>query len=181
MKFYYYYSAMNAGKTTSLLQSAYNYQERGMKTLLLIPAVVGKSRIESRIGLSSDAMVWDADTFDASLLRDISCVFVDEAQFLTKAQVTFLASVVDISDIPVQAYGLRTDFKGEPFEGSKYLLAWADEINEIKTTCSCSKKATMNIRIDADGKRIDEGAQVQIGHEESYISVCRSDFFRSSL
>jgi thymidine kinase len=181
MKFYYYYSAMNAGKTTSLLQSAYNYQERGMKTLLLIPAVVGKTRIESRIGLSSDAMVWDADTFDASLLRGISCVFVDEAQFLTKAQVTFLASVVDISDIPVQAYGLRTDFKGEPFEGSKYLLAWADEINEIKTICSCSKKATMNIRIGADGKRIDEGAQVQIGREESYISVCRSDFFRSSL
>ena len=180
MKFYFYYSAMNAGKTTSLLQSSYNYQERGMNTLLLIPAVVGKTKIESRIGLSSDAMVWDTDSFDAKLLENISCVFVDEAQFLNRNQVIFLAGIVDTFDIPVQAYGLRTDFKGEPFEGSKYLLSWADEINEIKTICSCSKKATMNIRVDADGKRIDDGEQVQIGREESYVSVCRSDFFSMS-
>jgi thymidine kinase len=122
--------------------------------------------------------VFDADTIDAKLFEGISAVFVDESQFLRKNQVIFLAGVVDTMDIPVLCYGLRTDFMGEPFEGSKYLLSLADNIIEIKTICECSKKATMNIRIDADGKRINEGAQVQIGREESYVSVCRADFFK---
>jgi thymidine kinase len=170
---------MNAGKSTNLIQAAHNYEERGMRVLTLIPAVVGKTRIESRIGLSRDAIVYDGNSLDASLFDGVSCVFVDESQFLTKSQVIFLAGVVDIFDIPVLCYGLRTDFMGEPFEGSKYLLSLADEIIEIKTICSCSKKATMNIRIDTDGKRIDEGDQVQIGREESYVSVCRADFFKT--
>jgi thymidine kinase len=150
-----------------------------MRVLTLIPAVVGRTRIESRIGLTRDAIVYDGNSLDASLFDGVSCVFVDESQFLTKSQVIFLAGVVDIFDIPVLCYGLRTDFMGEPFEGSKYLLSLADEIIEIKTICSCSKKATMNIRIDTDGKRIDEGDQVQIGREESYVSVCRADFFKT--
>jgi thymidine kinase len=177
-KLFYYYAAMNAGKSTSLMQSAHNYEERGMKVLTLIPAVVGRTKVESRIGLTRDAIVFDGDVLDAGLFDGVSCVFVDESQFLSKKQVIFLAGVVDTFDIPVLCYGLRTDFMGEPFEGSKYLLSLADEINEIKTICSCSKKATMNIRIDADGKRINEGAQVQIGREESYVSVCRADFFK---
>ena len=177
-KLYFYYSAMNAGKSTSLIQSAHNYEERGMRVLTLIPAVVGRTKLESRIGLTRDAIVFDGDVLDAGLFDGMSCVFVDEAQFLTKKQVIFLAGVVDTFDIPVLCYGLRTDFMGEPFEGSKYLLSLADDIIEIKTICECSKKATMNIRIDADGKRINAGDQVQIGREESYVSVCRADFFK---
>lgn len=177
-KLFFYYSAMNAGKSTNLIQSAHNYEERGMRVLTLIPAVVGKTKIESRIGLSRDAIVFGGDTLDASMFSGVSCVFVDESQFLNKKQIIFLAGVVDTFDIPVLCYGLRTDFMGEPFEGSKYLLSLADNIIEIKTICECSRKATMNIRIDAEGKRIDEGAQVQIGREESYVSVCRADFFK---
>jgi len=169
---------MNAGKSTSLIQSAHNYEERGMKVLTLIPSVVGKTKLESRIGLTRDAIVFEGDTLDASLFDGMSCVFVDESQFLTKKQVIFLAGVVDAMNIPVLCYGLRTDFMGEPFEGSKYLLSLADDIIEIKAICDCSKKATMNIRIDADGKRIEAGDQVQIGREESYVSVCRADFFK---
>ncbi len=177
-KLYFYYSAMNAGKSTSLIQSAHNYEERGMRVLTLIPAVVGRTKLESRIGLTRDSIVFEGDTLDASLFDGMSCVFVDESQFLTKKQVIFLAGVVDAMDIPVLCYGLRTDFMGEPFEGSKYLLSLADDIIEIKTICDCSKKATMNIRIDAEGKRIEAGDQVQIGREESYVSVCRADFFK---
>lgn len=177
-KLFYYYSAMNAGKSTNLMQSAHNYEERGMKVLTLLPSVVGKTQIESRIGLKRDALVFDTDTLDAGLFADISAVFVDESQFLTKNQVIFLAGVVDAMDIPVLCYGLRTDFMGEPFEGAKYLLSWADEIVEIKTICECSKKATMNIRIDEHKEAVTDGEQVQIGGNESYVSVCRSDFFR---
>lgn len=177
-KLYYYYSAMNAGKSTSLIQSAHNYEERGMRVLTLIPSVVGKEQLESRIGLKRDALVFDSDTLDAKLFDGISAVFVDEAQFLNKNQVIFLAGVVDTMDIPVLCYGLRTDFKGEPFEGSKYLLSWADEIIEIKTICECSKKATMNIRIDEHLLPMKQGDQVQIGGNESYVSVCRADWFR---
>jgi len=140
-KLFYYYAAMNAGKSTSLMQSAHNYEERGMKVLTLIPAVVGRTKVESRIGLTRDAIVFDGDVLDAGLFDGVSCVFVDESQFLSKKQVIFLAGVVDTFDIPVLCYGLRTDFMGEPFEGSKYLLSLADEINEIKTICSCSKKS----------------------------------------
>ena len=177
-KLFYYYSAMNAGKSTNLIQAAHNYEERGMRVLTLIPAVVGRTRIESRIGLSRDAIVYDGNSLDASLFDGVSCVFVDESQFLNKSQVIFLAGVVDIFDIPVLCYGLRTDFMGEPFEGSKYLLSLADEIIEIKTICSCSKKATMNIRIDEHKEAVTDGEQVQIGGNESYVSVCRADFFK---
>jgi thymidine kinase len=177
-KLYFYYSAMNAGKSTNLIQSAHNYEERGMKVLTLIPSVVGKTRLESRIGLTRDATVFEGDTLDAKLFEGISAVFVDESQFLTKKQVIFLAGVVDTMDIPVLCYGLRTDFKGEPFEGAKYLLSWADEIIEIKTICECSKKATMNIRIDEHLLPMTQGDQVQIGGNESYVSVCRADWFR---
>ena len=162
-KLFYYYSAMNAGKSTSLMQSAHNYEERGMKVLTLIPSVVGKTQLES---------------IDAKLFEGISAVYVDEAQFLNKNQVIFLAGVVDTMDIPVLCYGLRTDFKGEPFEGAKYLLSWADEINEIKTICECSKKATMNVRFDEQLRPLKQGDQVQIGGNESYVSVCRADWFR---
>jgi len=121
-KLFYYYAAMNAGKSTSLMQSAHNYEERGMKVLTLIPAVVGRTKVESRIGLTRDAIVFDGDVLDAGLFDGVSCVFVDESQFLSKKQVIFLAGVVDTFDIPVLCYGLRTDFMGEPFEGSKYLF-----------------------------------------------------------
>lgn len=177
-KLFYYYSAMNAGKSTNLMQSAHNYEERGMKVLTLLPGVVGKSQIESRIGLKRDAIIFDKDTLDAKLFEGMSAVFVDESQFLTKNQVIFLAGVVDAMDIPVLCYGLRTDFKGEPFEGAKYLLGLADEIVEIKTICKCSKKATMNIRLDEHKEPTNEGEQVKIGGNESYVSVCRADFFR---
>ena len=177
-KLYYYYSAMNAGKSTSLIQSAHNYEERGMRVLTLIPSVVGKEQLESRIGLKRDALVFDKDTLDAKLFDGMSAVFVDEAQFLNKNQVIFLSGVVDTMDIPVLCYGLRTDFRGEPFEGSKYLLSWADEIIEIKTICECSKKATMNVRIDEHLLPMKHGDQVQIGGNESYVSVCRADWFR---
>lgn len=169
---------MNAGKSTSLIQSAHNYEERGMKVLTLIPQVVCKEQVESRIGLKRDAVVFDKDTLDSKLFEGISAVFVDEAQFLSKNQIIFLAGVVDTMDIPVLCYGLRTDFKGEPFEGAKYLLSWADEIIEIKTICECSKKATMNIRIDEHLLPMKHGDQVQIGGNESYVSVCRADWFR---
>jgi len=177
-KLFYYYSAMNAGKSTNLMQSAHNYEERGMRVLTLLPDVVGKTEIVSRIGLRRDAISFDAYMLDAGMFAGISCVFVDEAQFLSKNQVIFLAGVVDAMDIPVLCYGLRTDFMGEPFEGSKYLLSLADEIVEIKTICECSKKATMNIRIDEHKELVKDGEQVQIGGNESYVSVCRADFFR---
>lgn len=177
-KLFYYYSAMNAGKSTSLMQSAHNYEERGMRVLTLLPSVVGKSQVESRIGLKRDAIVFSGDTLDAKMFEGISAVFVDESQFLSKNQVIFLAGVVDTMDIPVLCYGLRTDFKGEPFEGAKYLLSWADEIIEIKTICECSKKATMNVRIDEHLLPMTQGDQVQIGGNESYVSVCRADWFR---
>lgn len=169
---------MNAGKSTNLMQSAHNYEERGMCVLTLLPSVVGKTQIESRIGLKRNALVFDSNTLDASLFAGISAVFVDEAQFLSKEQVIFLAGIVDALEIPVLCYGLRTDFMGEPFEGSKYLLSLADEIVEIKTICECSKKATMNIRIDEHKEAVTDGKQIQIGGNESYISVCRADFFK---
>ncbi len=187
-KLYFYYSAMNAGKSTTLLQSSYNYQERGMDTLLFTPSFDNRfdsgfdegSAITSRIGLTSGAIGFDAETnlFDyaSSALSQnnrIKCVFVDEAQFLSKAQVLQLANIADKLHVPVLAYGLRSDFRGEPFEGSKYLLAWAEELAEIKTICHCGRKATMNLRFDSEGKVVRDGAQVEIGGNERYISVCR--------
>jgi len=185
-KLYFYYSAMNAGKTTTLLQSAHNYRERGMRTLILTPQLddrAGPGVVASRIGLRAQGHVFArADDLCARVTHDIAahgalhCVLVDEAQFLTRAQVWQLGDVVDDLRIPVLAYGLRTDFRGEPFEGSLYLLAWADELSEIKTICHTGKKATMVVRVDDHGRAVTEGPQVQIGGNERYVSVSRAEF-----
>lgn len=184
-KLYFHYSSMNAGKSTTLLQSSYNYAERGMHTLILAPALddrFGSGRVTSRIGIGADAHIFnrEADIFaiivDANEQQKLDCVLIDEAQFLTKEQVFALGRVCDEMRIPVLAYGLRTDFRGEPFEGSKYLLAWADNLKEIKTICHCGKKATMVIRQDADGSVVTDGAQVEIGGNDRYLSLCRRHF-----
>ncbi len=183
-KLHFYYSAMNAGKTTTLLQSSYNYQEQGMKTLLFKPRVddrVQGDKIASRIGLAEKAFLFK-NTFNffehvGQNANDVSCILVDEAQFLSKAQVRQLCDIADVYNIPVLAYGLRSDFRGEPFEGSQYLLAWAEELTEIKAVCHCSRKATMNIRVDEKGQRVQEGNQVEIGGNERYVAVCRKHYF----
>lgn len=185
-KLYFYYSAMNAGKSTVLLQSSHNYQERGMQTLLLTPKIdnrFAEGVIHSRIGLSESAYSFQAtdNLYDWITLQKrhcpkIACVLIDEAQFLSKEQVQQLSDVTDVFNIPVLAYGLRTDFLGELFSGSQYLLAWADELVEIKTICHCGRKATMNMRIDEQGKAIIEGEQVLIGGNDRYVSTCRRHF-----
>ena len=184
-KLYFNYSSMNAGKTTVLLQSAHNYRERGMRPLLFIPKLddrYGIGLIRSRIGLESKATIFetDSDLFEhtrAELERhSIHCVLVDEAQFLSKAQVFQLTEIVDRLQIPVLTFGLRTDFQGELFEGSKYLLAWADNLTELKTICHTGIKATMVVRVDEDGYAMKEGAQVEIGGNERYVSVSRKEF-----
>ena len=182
-KLYFYYAAMNAGKSTTLLQSAYNYEERGMRVLLFTPVVddrVGVGRIASRIGLSRDVEAFppDYDLFVAIRKEHehekVGCVLIDESQFLKPKQVLQLTLVADRLGIPVLCYGLRTDFQGEPFEGSKYLLAWADELCEIKTICHTGKKATMNARLDANGNRVSQGEQIEIGTH--YVALARSEF-----
>ena len=184
-KLYFYYSSMNAGKSTSLLQSSYNYQERGMQTLLMtseIDSRYSKGKVTSRIGLDADAHIFSAsdDLFgiveDKNASETLSCVLVDEAQFLSKEQVHQLGRITDELDIPVLAYGLRTDFQGEPFEGSKYLLAWADNLKEIKAICHCGSKATMVLRVDEAGNVVSSGEQVVIGGNDDYVSVCRKHF-----
>jgi len=181
-KVYFYYAAMNAGKSTLLLQSSYNYRERGLRTLIFTPALdtrAGPGRVESRIGLAADAIAFSADDDLLATVRSahaaaaLACVLVDEAQFLTKAQVRQLGDVADDLGIPVLCYGLRTDFQGNLFEGSGALLAWADDLSEIKTICHCGRKATMVLRIDAAGRPVREGAQVEIGGNDRYVSVCR--------
>jgi len=178
---------MNAGKTTSLLQSRYNYHERGMNTLTLIPALdtrAGIGTVKSRVGLECPALIFSAKDNLHHLIQsqhskeNIHCVFLDESQFLSKDQVFQLGEVVDRLKIPVLAYGLRTDFLGELFEGSHYLLAWADELKEIKTICHSGKKATMVVRIDDNGHAVSHGNQVEIGGNERYISVSRGEFKR---
>lgn len=187
-KLYFHYSSMNAGKSATLLQSSYNYAERGMHTLILAPALddrFGSGRVTSRIGIGADAHIFnrEADIFaivcDENERQKLDCVLIDEAQFLTKEQVFSLGRVCDEMRIPVLAYGLRTDFRGEPFEGSKYLLAWADNLKEIKTICHCGKKATMVVRQDADGSVVTDGAQVEIGGNDRYVSLCRHHFNQS--
>ena len=214
-KLYFYYSAMNAGKTTTLLQSAYNYHERGMRTLILTPAIDTRTRgepspgaarhplsqagegegaqpaaaacqmgvVASRIGLKANARRFAGDESLLALVEvdiaahgALNCVFVDEAQFLTRAQVWQLSDVVDKLHIPVLAYGLRTDFRGELFEGSRYLLAWADELQEIKTICHTGSKATMVVRVDEQGRAVTDGPQVEIGGNDRYVSVSRAEF-----
>jgi thymidine kinase len=184
-KLYFYYSSMNAGKSTSLLQSSYNYRERGMNTIVMAPELDDRYRVgqvTSRIGLESDAVSFRPgdDLFKVikAALQDgpVHCVLIDEAQFLTKDQVFQLTEVTDSLDVPVLAYGLRTDFRGEPFEGSKYLLAWADNLKEIKAICHCGTKATMVIRMDEYGNAIKEGEQIEIGGNDRYVSMCRKHF-----
>lgn len=184
-KLYFYYSTMNAGKSTTLLQSNYNYQERGMHPLVLTPQMdnrFGEGKVASRIGLHADALTFtQADNLmervdEIHQTSALHCVLVDEAQFLTRRQVRQLSDVVDDLDIPVLAYGLRTDFQGNLFEGSENLLAWADSLSEIKTICHCGRKATMVLRLGEDGKPVRDGAQVKIGGNETYQSVCRRHF-----
>lgn len=183
-KLYFYYAAMNAGKSTTLLQAAFNYAERGMATMLFTAAVddrAGPGRIASRIGLDAAATPFDATTD----LRDCvasgpppDCVLVDEAQFLTRAQVLQLAMIADEDGIPVLAYGLRTDFKGELFEGSAALLGLADNLVELKAICECGRKATMNLRFDAQGHPVRDGAQTEIGGNDRYVAMCRKHFMQ---
>ena len=183
-KLYFSYATMNAGKSTLLLQASYNYRERGMRTAILIAAFddrAGQGRISSRIGLSAEAIAFDRaddlyrhiEALNGEGEDRIACVFVDEAQFLTEEQVWQLARVADRMHIPVMAYGLRTDFQGKLFPGSRALLALADELREVRTICHCGRKATMVVRLGADGKVVKEGAQVEIGGNDKYVSYCR--------
>jgi len=181
-KLYFHYATMNAGKSTMLLQASYNYQERGMRTAIFIAALddrAGAGKVASRIGLSSDAIPFGlSDDLFAAIDRmhreePIACVFVDEAQFLTAEQVWQLARVSDRVGIPVMAYGLRTDFQGKLFPGSLELLAIADELREVRTICYCGRKATMVVRLDQSGNLVREGAQVDVGGNEKYVSLCR--------
>lgn len=184
-KLYFYYASMNAGKSTTLLQASFNYRERGMHTMLFTAAIDDRSRagvIASRIGLEADAHMFAADTnMHAAIAAEhartpLACVLVDEAQFLTKAQVFDLARVADDLGIPVLAYGLRTDFQAELFEGSAHLLALADVLVELKAVCACGAKATMNLRIDAEGRPVTQGAQTEIGGNDRYVALCRRHF-----
>lgn len=181
-KLYFYYSTMNAGKSTTLLQSSYNYRERDMNTLVYTAAIddrFGVGKVTSRIGISQDAFLFRSETnlFDEInehiKKEKVHCVLVDEAQFLSKQQVYQLSDVVDKFKIPVLCYGLRTDFQAELFEGSKYLLAWAVQLEELKTICYCGRKANFVLRLNDQGEVIKEGAQIQIGGNDSYLSVCR--------
>jgi len=176
-KLYFSYATMNAGKSTLLLQASYNYRERGMRTAILIASFddrAGQGRISSRIGLTSEAIGFDhADDLNGDGGGEIACVFVDEAQFLSEEQVWQLARVADRLHIPVMAYGLRTDFQGKLFPGSQALLAIADELREVRTICHCGRKATMVVRLGAYGKEAREGAPVEIGGNDKYVSYCR--------
>ena len=181
-KLYFYYSTMNAGKSTTLLQSSYNYRERNMNTLVYTAAIddrFGVGQVTSRIGISERANTFTRNT---NLLAEIEqhlaqeplhCILVDEAQFLTKEQVYQLSDVVDKLHIPVLCYGLRTDFQAELFEGSRYLLAWADQLEELKTICYCGRKANFVLRLNEQGEVVKQGDQIQIGGTDSYLSVCR--------
>ncbi|MBF13619.1 MAG: thymidine kinase [Legionellales bacterium] len=186
-KLYFYYSAMNAGKTTNLLQSDHNYRERGMTTLLFTPELDDRKAvgiIRSRIGIEQRGIIFNNhdnlfNIVQTASLAPIHCVLVDEAQFLSRYQVKQLSQIVDTLSIPVLAYGIRTDFLGHLFEGSQSLLAWADELIELKTICDCGRKATMNLRIDQRGNPIKSGKKIQIGSNESYISKCRRCFYKA--
>ncbi|MFW3388010.1 UNVERIFIED_CONTAM: thymidine kinase [Kocuria sp. CPCC 205274] len=182
---YFYYSAMNAGKSTSLLQSSFNYKERGMKTVVYTAELdnrYGVGKVTSRVGLSEDATLFNKSTnlYEEVKSNPVNCVLIDEAQFLSKEQVHQLAKIADDLNIPVLCYGLRTDFQGELFEGSKYLLSWADKLVELKTICHCGRKASMVLRVN-NGKPIYDGEQIQIGGNDSYVSVCRKHYFEGTL
>jgi thymidine kinase len=185
-KLYFYYAAMNAGKSTTLLQADYNYRERGMETMLWTAAFDDRSgvgQIGSRIALSAPAATYTDDTdllaeiVDERTRRSLDCVLVDEAQFLTRDHVLQLCRVADELGIPVLCYGLRTDFQGQLFPGSAALLALADALVELKAVCECGRKATMNLRVDAEGNAVAAGAQTEIGGNDRYIALCRRHFF----
>lgn len=185
-KLYFNYAAMNAGKSTALLQASFNYRERGMKTAIFTAAIdkrAGVGVVSSRIGLKETARTFDdrtdlfAEIEKAVSIDGASCVFVDEAQFLSRGQVAELARAVDYLGVPVLCFGLRTDFRGELFPGSERLLALADELRELKTICHCGRKATMNLRIDASGAAIGDGATIEIGGNERYAPLCRRHFY----
>lgn len=176
---------MNAGKSTTLLQSAYNYKERGMHPLIYTAAIddrYGIGKVASRIGISQEANLFDknsdlfAEIQDAHQQETLHCILIDEAQFLTKTQVYQLSEVVDKLNIPVLCYGLRTDFQAELFEGSRYLLAWADQLEELKTICECGRKANFVVRLNEKGEVVKDGEQIQIGGNDSYLSVCRKHY-----
>lgn len=184
-KLYFYYASMNAGKSTNLLQADFNYRERGMSTMLFTAAVDDRfapGTIRSRIGLATPATMFGANTDIAACVAarhasaPVACVLVDEAQFLSAAQVDQLADLADNEGIPILAYGLRTDFQGRLFEGSARLLALADALVEIKSVCMCGRKATMNLRVDTKGHAIAEGRQTEIGGNDRYVALCRRHF-----
>ena len=184
-KLYFYYASMNAGKSTTLLQADYNYRERGMETMLYTAAIddrAGVGTIASRIALAAPASLFGPDTdiraeVEAELKkRPLHCLLIDEAQFLTRAQVFALAGICDELGIPVLAYGLRTDFQANLFPGSAHLLALADSLVELKAVCECGRKATMNLRVDEDGNAVRAGAQTEIGGNDRYIALCRRHF-----
>ena len=189
-KLYFNYSSMNAGKSTMLLQANHNYIERGMKPRIYTSDLdnrFGNGEIVSRIGLKSKSNIFTSKT---DIYKDISnvitysnvdCVLIDEAQFLTQNQVIQLGKIVDEFGIPVLAFGIRTDFQGNLFEGSKYLLAWADNLKEIKTVCHCGRKATMVLRLNTRGEIVSDGTQIEIGGEEKYVSVCRKHFVEKNI
>ncbi|MBA3668277.1 MAG: thymidine kinase [Sphingomonas sp.] len=185
-KLYFYYAAMNAGKSTTLLQADYNYRERGMDTMLWTAAFdhrSGAGTIGSRIALSAPAHLYSdkIDLFDAIihelLKRKLDCILVDEAQFLARDHVLQLCRITDELKIPVLCYGLRTDFQGNLFPGSAALLALADSLTELKAVCECGRKATMNLRVDVEGRAVAAGAQTEIGGNDRYVALCRRHFF----
>lgn len=181
-KLYFHYASMNAGKSAFLLTSAHNYKERGMGTLILKPMVDTRDspgEVVSRVGLRQEANIItpDMDIFEffkyANSVKDTHCVYVDEAQFLKQENILQLCKIADLYDVPVMCYGLRTDFRGELFEGSKYLLAVADKLEELKGVCHCGKKATMVARVDSNGDAVTDGNQVEVGGNDRYVSLCR--------
>ncbi|MXP45998.1 thymidine kinase [Altererythrobacter luteolus] len=184
-KLYFYYASMNAGKSSTLLQAAFNYGERGMKVSLWTAAIddrPGFGAISSRIGLASDAHRFSADTnilefvLDENTQGRVDCVLIDEAQFLTEEQVWQCAQLADEANMPVLCYGLRTDFQGKLFPGSAALLGIADSLTELKAICDCGRKATMNLRVDQHGKAVKAGAQTEIGGDDRYVALCRKHF-----
>ena len=189
-KLYFNYSSMNAGKSTMLLQANHNYIERGMNPRIYTSDLdnrFGEGEIVSRIGLKAKSNIFSSktdiyeDVLNIHNNSIVDCVLIDEAQFLTQNQVIQLGKVVDELDIPVLAFGIRTDFQGNLFEGSKYLLAWADNLKEIKTVCHCGRKATMVLRLNAKGEVVSDGTQIEIGGEEKYVSVCRKHFIEKNI
>ena len=187
---HFIYSTMNAGKSTALLQASHGYRERGLDTMVFTSSKddrYGESEVVSRVGLRSPAHTYsESDNIlkmvhDENEKHELSCILIDEAQFLTKDQVKQLGKIVDELKITVMAFGIRTDFQGELFDGSKYLLAWADRLKELRAVCHCGKKATMIVRVNDDGEILREGEQIDIGGNEKYLSLCRKHFYSGAV